>query len=368
MICHKIKINRRSTKQERKKKDLSMLNFKLGIMKKRQLLTLTMGVLILLFMGFSARAQEHAPWNDMTGTATDAIDDSVVVNTTVPYYVEPDPVLNNLNTQYDPGSTNASQGINSTFNWSSTGDVTFTPPTGDADAPYREVTFGTAANDVPVTVVEESANGCGSGTGTTETVDVIAEPGFTVGSQDFQVCDGGTGNITISSIQADQIANASSYYFLLDIEKQLYESDESTELAASPAYTHADTVIAVSTADGSDIVLLQDYSFSCGTDGGKKVITKYVFDFTNNLGGDNMAGLNHHISRKGDFLDLAANAAGDGKVKPDLSATAYDGTEGYPDDETRYTWYGQGAGSITVTVYPTPTTGNIYHVPNTFEQ
>jgi hypothetical protein len=328
---------------------------------------MTMLAVMLVTASFS---QENAPWNDMTGQQDDAAPDSLVIGMTVPYYVEPDPVLNNLSSQYDPTSANSAQGINSIFNWSSTnGDVDFTAPSGNADAPYREVTINTTGTAIPVTVQEVNEQGCSDPTGTTEEVDVIGEPGFTVGTQDAEVCDGANQSISIESIAGDGIDGESMYYFLLDVEKRVFDSDGSTELGNSPIYTRGDTVVQVKTADATGgVVLIPDYTFTCGTNSSaEKVITKYVFDFTNNLAGNDMAGLNHHISRKGDFLSLADDGSG-GKTKPDLSNTAYNGNDGYPDDESRYTWFGQGAGTITVTVYPTPSTGNIYHVPNTFEQ
>ena len=131
-------------------------------------------------------------------------------------------------------------------------------------------------------------------------------------------------------------------------------------------------MVQVKTADATGgVVLVPSYTFSCGVNGsGKKVITKYVFDFTNNLEGNDIAGLNHHISRKGDFLSLAdAGTTPPTKTQPDLSNTNYDGSDGYPSDgEANYTWFTSDAGTITVTVYPEPSTGTIYHVPNTYER
>jgi len=116
--------------------------------------------------------------------------------------------------------------------------------------------------------------------------------------------------------------------------------------------------------------LISNYTFKCHSYDGKKRITEYVFDFSTNNGGDDIAGVNHHISRKGDFLSLAdAGTTPPTKTQPDLSNTNYDGSDGYPSDgEANYTWFTSDAGTITVTVYPEPSTGTIYHVPNTYER
>ena len=357
-----------------------MSNINLKMMKTRNLLKLFFTAVAVMFVSaMFAQTNENEPWEDMvTGSGEN---DSVVVNSTVPYYVEPDPVLNNLNGQYDPTSTNADQNINSTFEWrSSDNTVGFNDPTGGASAPYREVTFpGTATDGITIEVRELSSSGCSDGNWASKTVDVIPAPDFTTDAiHNLEVCSGTEHTVSIESIADDGIDGTSKYYFLLDIDKRVREASE-TSPNYQNIYTHADTVVQVNTTDvTSGGVGLITQTFTAGNydyngDGtAEKCITEYRFDFTENLGGDDVAGLNNHISRKGGFLDLSNDGTSpEGKTPIDFSS-GYDNTNyGYGasyNAETLYSWYGQDAGTITVTVYPAPNTGNIYHVPNNFEQ
>ena len=140
------------------------------------------------------------------------------------------------------------------------------------------------------------------------------------------------------------------------------DSDGTTQLEVM--YNHTDSVIQVGTDATSAIPIMENKTFYAGEydkgdgEGSLDRITEYTLTFT---------GFNHHISRKGNFLDLSDNVAGDGKTLPDLSASEYDGTDGYADDdEELYTWYGGGE-TVTVTIYPAPNTGEIHFVPNDFE-
>ncbi|MFW6101138.1 MAG: hypothetical protein ACOC90_07100, partial [Bacteroidota bacterium] len=289
------------------------------------------------------------------GSSGDDEVDSVVVDGTVPYYVEPDAVVNpEYSGPYNPEESNEDQDINSNFNWEeSSGDVDLTSPSGegtDESAPYREVTSA-STGDYTIEVTEESAGGCESDDPTTQDILFISEPTYDLNETEYQICDGATQEISVDlSGNNDHLKGWSSYYFYMDNEKS-YDEGNST------VYSHTDTIAEVGTTAGTATLLPSDRIFTAAEDGGDKQVTTYTFT---------LKGVNHHISRKGDFLDLPDNDGGDGKEQLDL--TTYDsGTEEYNIDETLYSWYDETEQTITVTVYPTPETGDIYYVPNDHE-
>lgn len=347
-----------------------MSNVNLEIMKTRKLLSFLFTVVLVLFVCASF-AQTNETWLDMTGTGGT---DSVTVNTTLPYYVEPDPILNGISGQYDPGSDNATNNVNSIFNWSVTGGASFNDPAASgADAPYNTVTF-TGTGAVTIEVFEESSAGCVDPTPSAQTVEVIPAPSITVddGTLDLDICEG-PDHVTIASLGADGIGGESNYEFLLDIDKRLYEGDGVTEISdgSSPVYTHIDTIIQVDTVDGSNIVLLRNYPFTCGTDGsGDKRITEYRFDFGSTVDATLANGVTNHISRKSDYLNLATTGdpSTDNQAKTLPDHTTYGSYSGIDN----YTWYFTSGGDadadmITVTVYPTPDTEPIQYVPRDFD-
>jgi hypothetical protein len=333
-------------------------------MKTSKLLKFTLSIAILTILSGNLFGQENASWIDMT--ADQNTTDSVVVNATLPYYVEPDEVINNLSGQYDPTTDMTTQGINSTFSWTqedATGEsITFNDPsTADGEnSPYQTVTFpGTSVDGIQIGVREvgPGAGGC-QGSLQTVNVNVISEPSFTVndGSKDLEICAGATDNIQIVSIAGDQIDGTSNYKFLVDISKEMEESDGSWTSVGT--YPHTDSVINVTTADGSNINVLEGYTFTCANDGTDDRVTEYTFDFSK--------GLNHHISRKSDYINFNTTGAfgsdDRGKERP---SNVDEATEA-----SLYSWYTPSGGSgntITVTVYPTPNTGNIHYVPNDFD-
>lgn len=334
-----------------------MLNAKLRIMKKRNLLKFLFTA-VALFAFTAAFAQENAPWSEMTGSSADNATDSVVVNMTVPYYVEPDPILNNMApAQYDPSQSNADQNINSTFIWTAPADVTIAAPSGDADAPYREVTVNATGTVYTIGVQED--NQC-TGPLTEQDILGIPVPTYSIASSaSIELCDDGTPQSILVDITAG-LNDWSNFYFLMDTQKELIDTEGNQ---VQPVYNYTDTIIEVGTSEGSDIPLVDNKVFTTGSDGTNKRITEYTYT---------IKGLNHHISRKGDFLTLKSNAASQ------LDVSTYDdGTKEYNMDESLYTWFNNDgsidpdvnttAQQITVTVYPTPATGEIHYVPNDYE-
>jgi len=343
-----------------------MLNVKLRIMKKRNLLKLLFTAVAIFAVGF-ANAQPYVPYNEMSASSADGITDSLVVDTDpVPYYVEPDPVLNNLSAAYDPSQPNSGQGITSTFDWSGTAaEISLTEPSAGAEAPYRTVTSSTEGTHA-ISVKEVSENGCGDAAANTQDITFIPTPEYTISTTEYEVCDGNSASIVIAGITAG-LNNGGRYYFLLDSEKAMYDAADN-KINGTDIYNHTDTIIALNTGVGDltatgSVNLIDNKTFYANEHDSKKRITKHIYT---------IKGLNHHISRKGAFITLKNN------TEPQLDVSTYNETTGeYNMDEGLYAWYdadGSKAADvntttqeITVTVYPTPTTGTIHFVPNNYE-
>ncbi|MFP4655947.1 MAG: hypothetical protein ACLFMM_09845, partial [Methanohalobium sp.] len=237
-------------------------------MKARKLLKILF-TMTAVFAFTATFAQENAPWQDMDGTSADAETDSVVVGMTIPYYVEPDPVLNSLPDLYDPSQSNGDQGIESTFSWEETtgnGTVIIDPPSGDNDAPYREIIFEDAAS-YTIGVTESNAAGC-DGDQETQEVLAIEEPSYTINTTSYEICDGETQSILVDDITAN-FGGWSSFYFMMDIEKTIVDGENT--------YTHNDTIVSVGASEGTDIALFEDKLFTADEDGGEKQVTEYTF-------------------------------------------------------------------------------------------
>jgi hypothetical protein len=352
-----------------------MLNVKLRTMKIKNLLKGIM-TMLAVFIGTAAFAQDNSPWLDMTETGGT---DSVTVNSTMPYYVKPDPILNSISSQYDPNDSNADNNVSSTFRWNiDAGTANLTDPAASgADAPYNEIEF-TTEETVSFSVYEESAGGCEDPTGRSIDVEVLPEPTFEVDDGDAnidkEICDGAVEDVFIASLgnpsgTGDGISGESNYEFLLDIQKRIVDGSGGVISENGYPTSNADTIVVVDTTEGTDIKLLSNYTFTCGVDNnGDKRVTEYRFDFGSTVAsGSEANGVSNHISRKSDYFSFTtAGSAGTDREKtlPDHS----DYSSGYT-NIGNYTWYDTGISGadenmITVTVYPTPETGEIYHVPN----
>jgi len=326
-----------------------IINLKQFAMRKTTIFKIAFS-LVLIFAIISINAQENAPFTQMTATQAGAITpDSVTTGAFLPYYVEPDPVINNMTSAYDSNSTNAAQGINSTFNWYSTGNVTLQAPLGGggADAPFRYARFGGSGTTGTIYVEEVSPGSC-TGVQVTNNYEIIAAPDFTVGdgTDSIEMCaSAGTYNLTMATMDID--ANTTNNYVRLRFDYSVDTLDSDAQTILGNVRSANDTIVSIANpgASQTDVNILTGYPISAANG----YITKYTFAFDNTLDATNQNGINDYISRKSDFLGL-----------PTKAGTA----------DSEYTFYAPSASASDVIiwmVYPTPTTGNIYYIPNSFD-
>ncbi len=173
-------------------------------------------VLFLTMMSYQSMAQnvptdfqEHGKNSSGATVASENID-SVVVGSTMNYFVMPDLDVNQDGDGPYDYNTNK-DALSSTFDWFTNPSLTIT----EIEPNYVSVDFPTSTGDYTVNVSELSAGGCGSDT-TTIDVRVINAPevGYTLagGSEDF--CETGVdGSLSVSpsamnvTINSDVIGN-----------------------------------------------------------------------------------------------------------------------------------------------------------------
>jgi len=336
-----------------------MLNVKLRIMKKKNLLKfLFTAIAVFVVTGVFAQNVPYAEMTDNSGTATT---DMVTVSNTIvkylPYYVEPDDVLNSLDSDYDPtlgGGTGSlvDQGINSTFEWTflnsddsendgSAYSFRYLPTSSPEDqAPYVEVSFD-QVGQYKLSVLETSQGGCPGGSSVVSPVQVIAEPSFQVTSDGndvtYERCALTNEPIQVYRIPSNGVSGG-DLYFEVDF------SVDNIDINTDPA-----TVTEVTATTTRHISISEDGNM--GTDAPVTVvseglpvegnaITRYTYTFK---------GINDHISRKTDFLAMGLS-----------------GTTPSPEDFNFYNPDGGSEVTITYMIYPAPNTGDIYYVPNDY--
>jgi hypothetical protein len=343
MICHTIKNNQKATKQ--KKRNQSMLNVKLRIMKKRNLLKFLFTAITVFAVGF-ANAQPYQPFTQMTGSSSDGSTDMVTVSDNiikyVPYYVEPDDVLNDLDAAYDISVDPTSQGVYSTFSWSFGGGANFRYQPGDAttsnNAPYIEISF-TEIGTFELAVAEQAGGPTTCASSITQQVQVVDEPSFTLpgdGSAQEICADPDAESIQVASIGANGVSGENLQFYVTTEVYNLDPSDLTQTGSAIDVSGLTDVNYYRIPEDGNvgstDPVEVFSYDLAVENNS----ITEYTITFH---------GISDHISRKTDFL---------------VNQAADDGS---------FNYYSSGNhSSLVYRVYPTPNTGNIYYVPNTFDQ
>ena len=327
--------------------------FKFRIMKARNLLKVLF-TMVAVF-AFSATFAQNVPYAEMTQSSALGEIDSVTVNTKMMYYVEPDPILNNLSAAYDTTATRAAQGVNSSFafTWSAGGVGTIQTPTVDASAPFRMIRFDAGTGTGTLEVVETSAGGgCADATPTTQGIEVIAEPTFTVGAPAVdEICHdvGAAGyDVTLSSITV--AAEGGQAHIMGDITVDTDTDADGTFETNVLGRTKNDTIYKLSDPVGATEPSLNIATVYMGAQGGN--ITRYRFDFGNTVDATDNNGINDYISRKSDYFENALGAA-----PADTDFQFYASADGAQADRI-----------IDIIVYPAPETQDIYFIPNDFNQ
>jgi hypothetical protein len=344
----------KTERNEKTKKNSNMLNFKiLSIMKARLLKFLfTMVAVLAVTNGFS---QIYQPYSQMSDSSGMGITDTVTVSgdsaKMLPYYVRPDNVLNDMTGDYVPGTQPSDQGIYSNFSWtykSVSGNATINYENGAAadTVPYVEVEFTTTTSGDPDTlyVEETSAGGC-TGDTVNLPIYIVDEPSFNVtgngtDSIGYEVCAKGPTPIEINSLTDNGVTGGDLRFRVDSITDQLNPDLSSAgELQSTSFYqnVHEDSLGVPNT----DI-----FQHNLGVQNGE--ITQYTFK---------IYGMSDHISRKSDYLSLSDKTGG-----TNSQYTYYPPTNG-PGGTT-----GDNASKIVYIVYPTPQTGDIYYIPNSFDQ
>lgn len=317
-------------------------------MKKRNILKIS---LVMAFAVIAvSKIQADPPWTQMQQepSTIDTITDGAVI----PYWVEPDAVLNeSFAGAYDTSQTNAAQNLQSVWTWwlnsgAAVGSqVSHQAGGGEGQGPYVDVTWSDNGNDVDTLFVrEESSTGCVGDTSLVR-VAVVAQPDFTVSDatddDTVRICEGSESQtITLSSI-ADNGVGGGTLKFRLDISVDTLNSDQTVDANVRESF---DTVVQIGITSGNDVTLMP---YTIGIIGNQ--ITQYRFAFDNTLDATNQNGMSDKISRKSDFLDLATK-------------------DGSNDQE--YTYYTPNAAGdtdmITYIIFPAPDTGPLYYLPNDF--
>ena len=317
---------------------------------KTRLLKITLSF-AMLFIAAGVFAQTHEPYTEMTNDyATTGDNDTVTVSNSetkwVPYYVEPDATLNNLTSNYDPNNDDEeSQGVYTDFTWTydntngSVASLRGQPNAGNDSVPYIELQFTTANGngDADTLVVTETSQGSCAGSPVKLPIVVVDEPSFDVttdGDNDtLEICDRSGEPINVASIASSNVQGG-------DLKFQVDSTIETINTDGSQiSLLNSNTVYPTIPEDGnlgqSNVTV-----FSHDLETRNSEITRYSFTFN---------GISDHISRKTDYLSLATS----------------DGS-----NDSEYNYYGPSTGgdALVYIVYPTPSTGDMYYVPNNFDQ
>lgn len=337
-----------------------MLNFKILSIMKARLLKITLSfAMIFIAAGAFAQQQMDDPYDyDMPSfQASGDTEDSLTVNTSIPYFIDPDPVINSLPGTYDTSATNASQGIVTSFDWtandiggnSSSISLSYsTFPSADTSAVAILTTGGTATSgDADTLEVYEYNPGVGCpGPVRQVPVRTFAAPSFDVSDNDvvdtIEVCSGSDVTLTLQTVADNGIAKYGTVDFLMDTSVANVSGNDysnvTTGIDNATDYVLSKPESAALTGGNFDLFTRNLVAQDGDTDGDPEV-TRYTYTFK---------GMNDHISRKSDFYHL-----------PDQNSPG----------ATDFTFYGPSGNddAVVYVVFPTPQTGDVYYVPNDFD-
>ena len=286
---------------------------------------------------------------DYASTATQGTT-YITEGTTVPAYAVPDPYFHPLN---DPWNATPVYTLTAGFTWvwtEATGNITFS--TNNANDNYTTMTAGagSAGSSYTVNVTEMAPaawGGCNDG-GIDLTVNVVDVPALSfsaalLGAPEagvYEVCNSDIGTLPAVDIAVSD--GWQNYWIAWSLEVktidavgatvQTYAADKTTPAALAADYPTTAPYKAITAAAASnDITTVADYSII----GANSTVYTYT-----------LVSINDRASRFGDFIGL----------------------DGDTTDESAFTYQAAGGAfqMVTITVHPTPTTGPIFHIDDTW--
>jgi hypothetical protein len=310
---------------------IRMLNFlNLRIMKAKNLLKILFSLVAFLMVS-SAFSQITYPGNLDQGTATDV--DSVTAGVTVPYYVEPDPVLNDTYTGTYVPTDGAASDLNPDEYWdwillpSGPGATLGTQGEADdgtANGPYQEVTWnapggGPVADSIYVAEYNNNV-GCIGDTSVLGVL-VFAQPEFTpidngdgnTETDEFiELCGTQDYNINLASI-TDNGVDAGNWKIRFDVSVDNVLPSAPQGASQGNIRTSTDSVVVLSTPNDGDlnaetnITMVSNYNIRIENND----VTRYRFSFGGNGTDGDPHGISDMVSRKSDYLNVGGNDSGD---------------------------------------------------------
>lgn len=314
-----------------------MLNFR--IMKARNLLKVLFTMTAVF--AFTATFAQNPPYDEMTATQDDGPDMVTVsdnVEKYVPYFVEPDATINSFSGDYDETNSDLEgQGIVTTFTWSYTGGHNFQyqPDNNNDEAPYVEVSF-TETGSFELSVEETAPGGGCTGDPVTLNIEVVDEPSFEVTDETdaIEMCDNEAYPIELASIAGNGVSGG-DLQFQVDSVVENIDADGNT-IDAGGGNPITDETVYHSISEDGNVGGTNVEVFTHDLTARNGEITRYTFTFN---------GISDHISRKTDYL---ANQSA---------------------NDENFTYYSHTSAENTLVyiVYPTPETGDIRYVPESFD-
>lgn len=303
-------------------------------------------VLAFVITGAFAQISNSADYADASA-GTPADESYMTVGTTMPFWAMPDV---NYHPTYDPATDDITL---DGFTW------TWAPATGETWTwlGVDEINYSQAANDnyIEVTANEVGTyivnvkeqvpaawGGCADATGTDVTIQVVAAPTINVATaDDINACGNQAAASVVLNIVENVPAAIASYAFT--IQETIEEIDASDALIATvqAATDYAPATFAtgakLNSGDAGWGGAQPNYTYTFNTSAlnlsnGNR--TRYTYTLLN----DATHGIVSGISHKSDYLAGAIT----------------------------YNTAGDTDGSVVFIVNPTPTTGPIYHIPNSF--
>ncbi len=310
-----------------------------------------------LFIG-GAIAQTVVPgYTDGAGTGTNYVNTAtqatteVTVGKAIPFYADPDTYFH---PSYNPED---GSGITAGFSWTwytsaaDSANITIGATTDN----YSEITGATVGGPYTLNVVENGPI-CSDGTPETIAITVLAQPTFSLSTTtNLELCLGDPG-LPAAPLQSTITANgASDYHMVWNLEiytmsgspaaaDEWFDTDLVTSLGGAQAYAEEFTTAApdqTQTAAGTFNLTAMTPN---GIIGSKSTV--YVYTLTS---------INDLVSRRGDFLTIDDAIQGSGNA---VNSTAW----------SDFAYYAVAGQTVTITVHPTPVTGPIFHINNTWAQ
>ena len=316
-------------------------------MKKIMMRKISTALLVAAMFGGGVFAQTVIPGYDdgasgsnYNSTDVEATTD-VTTGKTIPLYAEPDSYYHPT---YDPTT---GSGLTTGFSWTwsttaGTGDVTL----GTASDNYNTVTGGTVGT--ATVSVRENGPLCSDSDSSDITINILAVPTASLSSTaDLELCLG-AGGLPTSAIQATIDDNSATDFHLV-WRLEIYTLDNTgaedewfdaslTSMGTSEDYAANYTEDSPDSQTSNGTFDLTSVIPNALATAGKTTVYEYTLTSINDL-----------VSRRGDFLTIAGSG--------DVNTAA--------DDD--FVYYAVGE-SLTITIHPTPVTGPIYHISNTWAQ